>query len=263
MTSSLTAIEKTLVVLDAAVNNPTFSEITARTGLAKATVHRILGTLIDRQFLVMSNEGHYLPGPRFLALAGAAFAEVDITALVSPLASELAQRMQCTVHVGARIGDEVVYLVRADSDKPYRMPSRVGATIPLHTSAIGKAILAKGPEEEVRSAAARAGLRRLTARTITTVEELLTEITHVKRCGYALDLEENVPGVVCIGTAFDDYTKGVNYGVSISTLALEHSEDDLAAMAPDLLETARLMSEAIGGFTELPISSEPSPIRAV
>lgn len=248
--TQLTALEKALVILEAAVDHPTFSEITARTGLAKATVHRNLATFIDRQFLVLTPEGRYMPGPRFLALTGSAFAEVDITALVEPLAMDLAQRMQCTVHVGTRVGDEMLYLVRADSDKPYRMPSRVGATTPMHSSGIGKAVLAQLSDEEIKRVVSRVGLRRLTARTITRQADLMREIQQIRSLGYSHDREENVPGVICIAAAVNDYTHSSSYAVSITSLSLEHTEEELERMAPDLLATADAMTAAIGGSAD-------------
>ncbi|GAB3273525.1 IclR family transcriptional regulator [Kineosporia babensis] len=47
-------------------------------------------------------------------------------AVAWPFVDALVDRVHCTVHVGAVNGDEIVYLIRADSDMPYRMPSRVG-----------------------------------------------------------------------------------------------------------------------------------------
>ena len=138
MSQSLSALEKALAVLESTASHPTFSEIVASTGLAKATVHRIISTLIEREFLTLAEDGRYLPGARFLSLAGTAFQEVTVPPLVKKVASDLADQMECTVHVGAHVGDQIVYIVRADSNKPYVMPSRVGATIPMHCTAIGK-----------------------------------------------------------------------------------------------------------------------------
>lgn len=256
MSQPLTALEKALVVLEAAASHPTFSEITAETGLAKATVHRILSTLVERQFLVLTPHGRYLPGPRFLALTGVAFQEIDITALVEPLAINLADKMQCTVHVGTRVGDEIVYIVRADSNKPYQMPSRVGATTPLHSSGIGKAVLAQLPDDEIKRIVSRVGLRRLTARTITRQSDLMGEIRTIRRDGFAHDREENVPGVICIAASITDYTRRAQHAVSITSLSLEHTEEELEAMVPDLLDTAQAMTAAIGGSpASIPLAS--------
>ncbi|MFD2797648.1 IclR family transcriptional regulator [Promicromonospora vindobonensis] len=247
MSEATTASEKTLMVLEAAMTHGRFSEIVTAVNLPKATVHRILTTLVERDFIQVADGGAHVPGPKILSLAGVAYDRVDISTIVQPYIDDLVRRVQCTVHVGVRSGDEIIYLVRTDSDKPYRMPSRVGAAIPLHTSAIGKAILARLDDDAIERFVNRAGLPRRTARSLTTLDELRAELADIREDGYAFDREENVPGVVCIGTAVRDHTGHSNYGLSISSLALEHTEGQLAAMAGDLRKAAADITHALGG----------------
>jgi DNA-binding IclR family transcriptional regulator len=247
MSETTTASEKTLLVLEAAMTHGRFSEIVAAVDLPKATVHRILATLVSRDFIQVTGTGEHVPGPKILSLAGIAYDRVDVSTIVQPYVDDLVRRVQCTVHVGVRSGDEIIYLVRTDSDKPYRMPSRVGASIPMHTSGIGKAILARLDDDAVERFANRSGLERRTARSLTTLEALRAEIAEIRRDGHAFDREENVPGVVCIATALRDHTGHSNYGLSISSLALEHTETQLAAMSEDLQKTAAAITHALGG----------------
>ncbi|WP_240645714.1 IclR family transcriptional regulator [Georgenia sp. SYP-B2076] len=240
------ASEKTLLVLEAALAHTRFTDVVEATGLAKATTHRIIATLIDHQFVVADADGRYLPGPKVLALAGRALEHIDISAIAKPFADALVGRVRCTVHVGAAAGDEVIYLVRTDSDKPYQMPSRVGATIPMHSSGIGKVILAACTDEEVDRFVARAGLPPRTEHTITTPEALRAEIGRVRSRGYALDREENVPGVRCVAAPIRDHTGTVRYGLSISTLAVEHTEDQVEAMSAEAVRAADAISAALG-----------------
>ncbi|MCK9792879.1 IclR family transcriptional regulator [Isoptericola sp. 4D.3] len=247
MSEATTASEKTLMVLEAAMTHERFSEIVAAVDLPKATVHRILATLVARDFIRVTAGGEHVPGPKILSLAGRAYDRIDVSTIVQPYVDDLVRRVQCTVHVGVRSGDEIIYLVRTDSDKPYRMPSRVGASIPLHTSAIGKSILARLDDAAVERFVNRAGLPRRTARSIASLDDLRAELEDIRRDGYAFDREENVPGVVCIGTAVRDHSGHSNYGLSISSLALEHTEGQLAAMAGDLHKTAADITHALGG----------------
>jgi len=242
----LGASEKTLLVLEAAMVHGRFTDVVEATGLAKATTHRILATLIGRQFIAVGADGTYLPGPKILSLAGRAMARIDIAAIVQPFVEELVQRSHCTVHLGVKNGDEIVYLIRADSDKPYVMPSRVGLAIPLHTSGIGKAVLSGFTEQGLERFVQRVGLPRRTSHTITTLEGLRVEVARIRRLGYALDREENVPGVACVAAPVRDTTHAINYGISISTLTLEHSIDQIEAMAPVVVEVAERISAALG-----------------
>ena len=240
------ASEKTLLVLEAAFVHSRFTDIVEATGLAKATTHRILATLQARQFVVVSADGGYLPGPRILSLAGNALERIDISAIARPHVARLVEKVRCTVHVGAANGDEILYLVRTDSDKPYRMPSRVGHSIPMHSAGIGKAVLASYTDDDLERFVARAGLPRRTEHTITTLEGLQAEIDEVRVRGYALDREENVPGVICVAAPIHDHTRTVKYGLSISSITLEHTIDQIEALADEAIATADAISEALG-----------------
>lgn len=238
--------ERTLMVLEAALEHSRFSEVVAATGLPKGTVHRLVATLVDRQFVTIDPDGNYLPGPSILALAGRAMARIDISSIVQPFVDSLVDTVHCTVHVGAISGDSIVYIVRTDSDKPYKMPSRVGHAVPLHTTAIGKSILASYDDEAVERIMARAGFPRLTDATITSIEEFERELQEVRERGFARDRGENVPGITCIGAPVHDHTGAVRHGLSISTLTLEHTEEQVEAMAGELLACAARISHALG-----------------
>jgi len=239
------ASEKTLLVLEAVLTHGRFTDVVAATGLAKATVHRILGTLLDRGFVTVSN-GVYLPGPRILSLAGAVLQRIDISAIAQPFVDELVARVHCTVHVGVANGDEIIYLIRSDSDKPYRMPSRVGNSVRMHCTGIGKAVLSDYSDLALDRFFQRSGLPRLTAHTITDPDALRAEIHQVRELGYSRDREENVPGIACVAAPIRDHTGRVNYGLSISTITIEHSPEQIDAMAPDVMAAADEISRALG-----------------
>jgi DNA-binding IclR family transcriptional regulator len=240
------ASEKTLLVLEAALTHSRFTEVVEATGLAKATTHRILGTLMDHRFVALAADGSYLPGPKILSLAGRALARIDISAIAKPFVDDLVERVRCTVHFGVVNGDEIVYLIRADSDKPYLMPSRVGLAVPMHSTGIGKVVLATYTDDELERFVARAGLPYRTEHTLTTLGKLRAEIGGVRRLGYALDREENVPGLGCVAAPVRDHTGTVKYGVSISTLTLEHTLEQIEAMSSLAIETADRISAALG-----------------
>ncbi|MCQ1950785.1 IclR family transcriptional regulator [Arthrobacter sp. zg-Y859] len=244
--SSPSTSEKTLMVLEAALEHSRFTEVVSATGFPKATVHRLISTLVERRFVTVDGDGNYLPGPSILALAGKALARIDISSIAQPFVDKLVDDVQCTVHMGAISGDAVIYIVRKDSDKPYKMPSRVGLSVPLHTTAIGKAILATYTDDTVERMLTRAGMQQLTEASITTVADFRRELDDVRRRGTARDRGENVPGIACIGAPVHDHTGVVRYGLSISTLSIEHSDEQIEAMSDDLLAAAAAISKALG-----------------
>ncbi|MBF4992746.1 IclR family transcriptional regulator [Arthrobacter gandavensis] len=240
------ASEKTLRVLEAAINYARFTDIVEETKLAKATVHRILGTLVEQKFIAGDSEHGYRPGPRFIGIAGRAISQLDNSALAEPIVDALVREVDCTIHVGVVNGFEMVYVIRKDSSKPYRMASRVGLSMPMHSSGMGKTVLASWPAEEVDRLIAEVGLPARTERTITDPRQLHEELAGIRQRGYALDLGENENGTVCVSAPIRDHLGRVTHGLSISSIALEHPGSSIEQFAPQAIAAADAISQALG-----------------
>ena len=243
---SSNANAKILRVLEAALLSERFTDIVDETGLAKSTVHRILAGLIDEGFVAGDAEQGYRAGRRFMALAGQVMSQVDITRLAAPVVDRFVADVDCTVHVGALSGDEMVYVIRTDSSKPYRMRSRVGLAIPLHPTGMGKAVMASWDDDRIRDYAERTGLPARTAATITELGRLREVLAEVRRQGYALDLGENELGTVCVSAPIYDHTGTATHGLSISSIALEHPERTIEEFAPKAVAAADEISRLMG-----------------
>ncbi|MFC7644195.1 IclR family transcriptional regulator [Streptosporangium lutulentum] len=168
----------------------------------------------------------------------------------------LHDRIGYTTHFAVRSGDEAVYVDKLEGRRPYQMPSRVGMSLRLHSTAIGKAVLAELGAEEIRSIVARTGLPSAAPNTLTTVEDLLAHLVDVRARGYALDDEENLPGILCVAAPVFDHTGQVLGGISISGLAMDMSMEDLERFAPEVVAAAREVSLALGAPTPSSTANE-------
>jgi len=112
------------------------------------------------------------------------------------------------------------------------MKSRVGTTLPLHCTAIGKAVLALLDEEEVRGIAERTALPRRTARTLSDVNILIRHLRTVRTRRFAIDDEENERHIRCIGAAVADYRGLPVGGLSVSSLAYDLSGTQVLEIGP-------------------------------
>jgi DNA-binding IclR family transcriptional regulator len=240
------AIEKVLSVLEALADQERITELAETTGLPKSTVHRILQSLVGYGFATSDGSGGYLPGPRVLALAGKVMHRLDPARLANPALQSLRDRTGHTVHLALRNGDEAVYIEKLAGRKPYEIPSRVGQSLLLHCTAIGKAILATLADDEVAAICSRTGMPRRTANTLTTPAGLLTHLTEIRRRGYALDDEEDVEGMRCLGAAVTANNGQIVGAVSISTLIHELPLAETRAVGTEVLSTARDISTALG-----------------
>ncbi len=219
-------------------------DIAERAEVPRSTAYRLLAMLGAEGFVEPGGEGRYGIGSRLGGLAAQVVAVVS--AGVGPALQELQQGAGGnTVHLAMRVGDHAVYLHKVDSDKPYEMRSRVGSQFLLHCTAIGKAILAHLPSEEVETITATAGMPARTPATITGLPALHAELAAVRERGYAVDDEENEATVRCIGAAVLDGSGAPRGGVSISTVTFAVDRTELLTYAPLLQATARRMADLV------------------
>lgn len=244
---SASASEKTLQVLEAALLEERFTDIVDRAALPKSTVHRILASLVKEGFVSGDAEHGFHAGERFMTLAGRALSRVDITAVAQPVVDRLVEAVDCTVHVGVITGDEVVYIIRTDSSKPYRMRSRVGLAFPLHSTGMGKAAMASWTPEEVARYAERTGLPARTEETLTELGALQEALDGIATAGYSLDLGENEIGTRCVAAPIRDHSGRVTHCLSISSIELEHPGRTIEELAPQAVEAADEITRLLGG----------------
>jgi IclR family transcriptional regulator, acetate operon repressor len=218
------AVDKAFDVLEALVEHGRLADIAAATGLPKATVHRILQVMVARGLARPTGDGGYVGGPRLFVVAGRVMHRLDLPAQVRPHLEELQRRTGRTVHLALLAGDEAVYAAKVESGKPYRLASRVGMSLHLHCTSIGKAMLAAMTDEQVVAVAGRTGLPRRTPNTITEVAPLLADVAGTR----------------------------VGGAVTPATLTYEAAEPSNAQVGPDVVETARRVSKALGFTASVP-----------
>jgi IclR family transcriptional regulator, acetate operon repressor len=240
------AIEKVLAVLEALPEHERVTDIAAATGLAKSTVHRILQSLVERQFAIPTGSGSYIGGPRILSLAGKVMGRFNPAQHADAALRRLCRTTGCTVHFALLDADQAVYAAKLEGSKPYRMPSRVGLGIRLHCTGIGKAILAELPPAEVDAIVARTGLEQRTPHTVAGTDALHRQLAEVRERGWAYDDEENEPGILCIAAAVHGHTGAVIGAVSITTITLDPWHDEVENLAQLVRAAAGEVSAALG-----------------
>jgi DNA-binding IclR family transcriptional regulator len=243
------SIDKALAVLEALARHSRVTDIAGATGLPKSTVHRILQSLIGWGFARSDGSGVYSPGPRILTLAGRVMSRFDPAQHAGDALRDLRDRTGLAVHFAVRNGDEAVYVAKLEGRRPYQMRSRVGMGIPLHSTAIGKAILARLAEPEAEEIIARVGLPPMTERSITDRAVLRGQLAACRRSGYAVDNGENDGGINCLGAPVLDHTGAVMGGLSVSALAFELDLADRALQVA-VIQTGRAVSLALGAPPE-------------
>lgn len=244
---ALTAIGKVVAVVEALSAKSKLSNIAMVTNLPTSTVHRILRELVEIGWVSGDGGQGYTLGARFLALS----ARVDDGTLLLRVAPPIMRRMRDstghTVHLAMRQRDEAVYVAKLDGKGAYQMKSHVGLTVPLHCTAVGKAMLALLPREEARAIVTRTGLARRTDNTITSVDALLDHLAGIEKQGFARDDEENETTVRCVAAAVTDAKNHPVAAVSLSWLSFEIQAVTLQRNTKLVVAAARHISEALAG----------------
>lgn len=242
-----TAIGKVTAVLESLAEHSRTIDVASATGLPTSTVHRILQELVGLGWVREDGEHGYAIGPRMLSLAGRAPGDRDIVRVARPALQRLNDRTGHAVHLGSQTGDEVVYIDKLEGRRSYHMRSRVGLVVPIHSTGIGKAILAFHDPVDVRALLARTGMPVRTENTITDVDRFLAELATSRRRGYAVDFEENELHTRCVAVAIHDQRGSTVAAISVSALSLDMDEARMKALAPLVIQAAKEITENLGG----------------
>lgn len=172
------------------------TELVRRTGLHKATVHRLVGELVANRLIDRIEGGYRLSGGLF-ELGMLASVERSLLELAMPFMQDLYERTRETVHLGVRESAEVVYIAKVGGHRQAAAPSRAGGRMPLHCTALGKALLAHAGPELCRSVL-KGPLERRTPRTIVAAGLLARQLDDVLETGVAFEHEESAVGITCV-----------------------------------------------------------------
>jgi len=224
------------------------SELVEETGFHKSSVQRILSTLEQEGFLERCPENLllYRLGLESLLLGNAARENLGLRELARPFLEELVESTQETAHLSVVDNFQVYYVDKVDSPQAVRMVTRVGQHIPIHTSSMGKALLAHMDTGELLAGLKAAGLPRVTRHSITSQDELLAELARVRESGLAFDDEEWAPGVRCVGSPVFDHAGRAVAAVSISGPANRLEGRALQKAAQEVKTAARAISDRLG-----------------
>lgn len=172
------------------------AELQRRTGLPKGTLHRVAGDLIGAG-LLDRRDGDFHLGSHLFELGMLASVERTLIEVATPFMEDLYERTHEVVHLGIREGTEVVYVAKVAGHKGARTPTRVGGRMPLHATALGKALLAHAPQD-VWVTVLSGPLDRLTPRTLTAPGRLRSQLDQIVQQGVSYEYEESTMGVVCV-----------------------------------------------------------------
>lgn len=218
-------------------------QIATRVDLARSTVQRIVGALVDEQILMpVSDRGRVRLGPALVRLGSAATA--DIVGLVHPYLVDLSLSLGETVDLSMLRNDQAIFIDQVPCSHRLAAISRVGTVFPVHSTANGKALLACLPEKR-RGELLGKSLSKDTPNTTTDPAKLQKEIETVLATGLAFDIEEHTPGICAVGVAFlDAFDRPLALSIPVPRTRYDGIE---ATLRGPLLETRDRITKRIAG----------------
>jgi IclR family acetate operon transcriptional repressor len=235
---------------DHAEDGLSVTEAAAAFGASKSATFAMLQTLVGHRYATVLDPGpRYRLGPAVLWLSDSHTRSMTLIELVRPAMRALADETGWTSRLAIHENGYPIFIDRIDGQGPIRFHTPLGLREMPHHSAAGKAILAALDEGLVRLIAQETGLPRRTPNTITDVDSLLADLELVRSRGFAVDDEEDEPGVLCIGAAFLGRDGSPAGAVSITGLKADMPEWRLQELGRTVRAHADEMAMSIGGQT--------------
>jgi DNA-binding IclR family transcriptional regulator len=127
-----------------------------------------------------------------------------------------------------------------------KMRSRIGTRGCLHSTAVGKSMLAHLPQEDRNDILNGMQFPSLTKNTITDASLFRSHLEEIRKRGYGVDDEENEVGIRCIGAPLFDHAARLAGAVSISGWTITMTPERLPQLATVLQDTCKSISNELG-----------------
>jgi IclR family transcriptional regulator, KDG regulon repressor len=223
------------------------TDISEKMQLHKSTVHSLLKTLQNHHYIEQNMEnGKYRLGMKLFERGNLVIRSLDIRTIAKRHLIDLSVKTGNTVHLVILDGKEGIYIDKVEGASATVLYSRIGRRIPVHSSAVGKALVGYKNMEELKEILKDYIYKKQTVNTITNEKDFIAELKKVRENGYALDSEENEPGITCIAVPIWDHSGSVVAALSMSQPSARLHPLEQERSVQMLKKAAKEISEAMG-----------------
>lgn len=248
---SLESVDRMATILHALELAPeqSLDQIARQSGLNGSTALRYLLSLSKHE-LVERNEasGRFRLGLSLFRLGSRSIEYRDIVTLSLPVMERLLARFGESVNLATRQQDQVMLLKVLESANPTRKGAKAGETDAWHATSLGKALLSAMPEGEAMAIIDGAGpLVAFTPSTLQSAAEIARDLQGAGLRGYAIDDEESVEGLRCVGAAIRDHAGVPRFAISVSGPKSRMPYQRTEEIGLHVVAGAAEISKALGG----------------
>ena len=240
---------KTMSVLESLVESAegsSLKDIAARVGLIKSSVFRILFTLKEIGYVEQVGEsGRYRLTFKTTGLVRRSSERLTLARLARPHLAKLRDRLQESAWLAEQRQHGIVLVDALEVSHPLKLSFNVGDLCPIHATALGKAIAAYLPPEQVDALLPKGKLPKLTSRTLVRRSQLNAELLEVRRRGYAINDEETIAGAILVGAPLFDSAGKVFAGISVGAPTARCSAKKRREIVEQVLAASRAISREL------------------
>ena len=247
---SVGVISKVLRILECLQNSSglTLKAICDETGINKSTAHRFLKHLERESYLLRTEGGSYLIGPRLAQMSGCATRSATLQAVARPILADLWRSTQETVNLAVLDQGTVLYVDVMVSQHDFRLVSRVGTRRPLHAAGLGKVLTVFRAPGDCERLLEGIVFQRATPKTIGNLVQFRAELEKVRRQGYAIDNEEALLGCRCVAAPILNNERVAIGALSVAGPVIRMSLAQVPALAKQVKAAADAVSIGMGFF---------------
>lgn len=211
-------------------------------GVAPSTAHRLLSTLVHRQFVVQGQDRSYAAGPAMLRMGAGQHSRASQLSLARPYLQEVTRTVDETCHIGILVGHSLHFLMSEEARHTLRIGVRDGLVMPAHLTAGGKVLLARLPPDQFEELYPASGVPELDLDP-EAVTVLADEVEGARRRGYAINKGGTERGLNALAVPI--LGEG---GITLGSLAVSMPSVRWGSgRVPDLVLQLRAGAERIAG----------------
>ncbi len=257
-TMGVKAVKRALDVLSCfTLEAPELSlvEICAQTGLPKATVHRLLATLAQADYIVQDPDTSiYRLGHKFLVMGAIARRQINYLNKAEPIFQQLVPEIDETVAVASLDGDHHVCTLVVEPERPVRVTTTIGVRRPCYFGAAGLVLLAYQPDSVLDKILPAGKLEAFTVWSVTDAADYRRRLYSIREHGYAIEKGEAFPDVTALAAPIFDHQGKVVAAAAIVAPTHRVPDDRVGVLLNKLIDATCRISRQLGASQATPVA---------
>lgn len=223
-----------LMTLASEKEDLSLTEISEKTEIPKGTISPILSTLVDLKFLSKKANMKYRVGINSFIVGETYIEATSLLEMIKSYMTEVVKECNEICQLGIIQDNKVFYIAKKDPEQSIQLMSYVGKFLPIYSTALGKALIFKSSQEEIKKLIGN-NMVPLTKHTITNFNKFMDEIEQVKKHGYSYDLQETSLDAKCVAVPIEKNEK-VIAAMSVSVPTFRSNDQKLDKIVNILLK---------------------------